>query len=210
MQYFKQFEKHLTNNDYSNFMNLWEEYCAGDEIEGEEMRHILELVRPTSFAVPFGKYVDQGLMIWGTLEKDEVSHTIFKLITDLQTTNEEKLADQIIEYIKEKFGSVEDFDQKIKLVGLREKQDFQGAVSNFELLCHLKVGNFVYHNSGWGVGEIMDVSFLREQISLEFDYVAGRKDLSFSNAFRTLIPISNEHFLARRFSNPDAFEAYAK
>ena len=210
MQYFKQFEKHITNNEYANFLTLWEEYCAGDEIEGEEMRHILELVRATSFAEPFGKYVDQGLLIWETLEKDAVSHAIFKLITDLQSSNDPKFADQIITYLEGKFPNAEDVDLKLKLVGLRDKRDFQGAVSNFELLCHLKPGNFVFHDSGWGVGEIMDVSFLREQISLEFDYVGGRKDLSFKNAFRTLIPISSEHFLARRFSDPDAFEAYAK
>ena len=81
-------------------------------------------------------------------------------------------------------------------------------ISNF--LNHLKEGNFVFHAGGWGVGEIIEVSFLSEQIRLEFDYVSGTKDLSFTNAFRTLIPLKKEHFLAKRFGNPDKFEAFAK
>ena len=61
-----------------------------------------------------------------------------------------------------------------------------------------------------GVGEVMDVSILREQITLEFDYLTGYKEVSFSNAFRTLIPISKEHFLARRFGDLEHFEILVK
>ena len=58
--------------------------------------------------------------------------------------------------------------------------------------------------------EIMEVSLLREQLSIEFDYVPGRKDMSFKNVFSNLLPIPREHFLALRFGDPDALEARAK
>ena len=74
----------------------------------------------------------------------------------------------------------------------------------------MKKGNFVYHSGGWGVGEIMDISSLREQVSIEFDYVSGIKDFSFENAFKVLTPVSTEHFLALRFGDPDKLEEWAK
>lgn len=210
MQYFKQFHQHLKNRNYSSFLGLWDEYCSGDEIEEDELIKILEGTRSSEFGESFGRYVDKALALWKTLGDTPKAHEVFKLIIDIQTSNDLKLGELVLEYIKKHFHDAKDFELKLKLVGLRDLRDFQGAVSNFELLCHLKPGSFVFHSGGWGVGEIMDVSFLREQISLEFDYVAGRKDLSFQNAFRNLIPLSNDHFLAKRFGNPDELEDFAK
>ena len=56
----------------------------------------------------------------------------------------------------------------------------------------------------------MDFSPVREQITLEFENVAGIKHITFSNAFKTLIPLPTTHFLARRFAHPDQFEQEAK
>lgn len=210
MQYFKQFHQHLVNRDYTSFLSLWDEYCCGDDIDDKELIKILEDVKSSDFADAFGRYVDKALPLWEMFKDKEPGHSIFKLIIDIETSNDPSLAEQVFSYVHNKYGQNKNFDQMIKLVGLRDKKNFQGAVSNMELLCHMHKGSFVYHSGGWGVGEIMEVSFLREQMSLEFDYVAGKKDLSFQNAFRTLIPVSKDHFLARRFGNPDALESLAK
>lgn len=210
MQYFKQFHQHLQNRNYSSFLSLWDEYCAGDEIEEDELIKILEDVTSSEFGESFGRYVDKALPLWETLGDTPKAHKVFKLIIDIQTSNTKELGEIVLAYLKKKFENTKDFDLKLKLVGLRDLINFQGAVSNFELLCHIKKGAFVFHSGGWGTGEIMDVSFLREQLSLEFDYVAGKKDLSFDNAFSTLIPLSDDHFLARRFGNPDELETFGK
>ncbi len=210
MQYFKQFHQNLLNRNYSSFLSLWDEYCCGDEIEEDEMIKILEDVISSEFGESFGRYIDKALPLWKTLGDTPKAHKIFKLIIDIQTSNSRDLGDIVLAYIKKKFENTKDFEHKLKLVGLRDLRSFQGAVSNFELLCHMKKGAFVFHTGGWGVGEIMDVSFLREQLSLEFDYVAGKKDLSFQNAFSNLLPLPDDHFLARRFGDPDALETFAK
>jgi transcription elongation factor GreA-like protein/transcription elongation GreA/GreB family factor len=210
MQYFKQFHQHLVNRDYTSYLSLWEEYCSGDDIDAAELIKILEDVKTSDFSDAFGRYVDKALRLWEMFETQPAGHDIFKLLIDIQTSNDSGLGALVMDYVTKKFGQHKHFDLMIKLVGLRDQKQFQGAVSNIELLCHMHKGNFVFHSGGWGVGEIMDVSFLREQISLEFDYVAGKKDVSFQNAFKTLIPISKEHFLARRFGNPDLLEAFAK
>lgn len=210
MEYLKQFEKHIQNNDLPSFVNLWEEYCMGDEVDPNELRLILEAALKTTFAAGFGKYVEQILDLWEKIEDPEASHYILKLIFDLQTTDSRQLMDLAINYLEKCFEQEPRFVDNMRLIGLRDRNDCRGAISKYELLHHMNPGNFVYHTAGWGVGEIMDVSFLREQLSLEFDYVSGQKDFSFENAFKTLYPISSTHFLALRFGRPDYLEDKAK
>ncbi|MEX0961485.1 MAG: GreA/GreB family elongation factor [Simkaniaceae bacterium] len=210
MDYFKQFKTYISNNNYPAYLSLWEEYCASDEIDGEELKFILESVKETPMKDSFGRYVEHILPLWETIEDETLAHQVLCLIFDLQNTNTKELADFALDYLKKHFENEPLFLKKLRLVGLRDGVNFQGAISNFTLLNHMKKHNFVFHTGGWGVGEIMDISLLREQLSLEFDYVSGQKDFSFENAFNTLIPIPNDHFLAMRFGNPDKLESIAK
>ncbi len=210
MSYLDQFQKHLRNHDYPSFLTLWEEYCMGDELDGEELKRILTSIKNSELATPFGRHVENVLPLWEKIKETELGHEIIKLIFDLQTTNTAQLGDLAFNYLKQRNADDSFFNDKIRLIGLRETTHFQGAISNYELLTHMKKGNFVFHSGGWGVGEIIDISFLREQLSIEFDYVGGKKDLSFENAFKTLIPIPDDHFLALRFGNPDELEERAK
>lgn len=210
MEYLKQFQRHIANNDLPSSVGLWQEYCLSDEVDAEEFKQILIDLKASPFSGTFGCYVEQALVLWEILPETDTKDRIFRLIFDIQTTNDPSLAEIAIKYLTERYSDDPHFQQKLKLVGLREKVSFEGAISNFELLTHMKVGNFFIHTGGWGVGEATDVSMLREQITLEFDYVAGQKELSFANAFKTLIPISKDHFLARRFGDPENFEKFAK
>lgn len=210
MSYLGQFQKHLGNHDYPSFLTLWEEYCMGDEVDGEELKQVLLGVKNSELSTPFGRHVENALPLWEKIKETDLGHEIFKLIFDLETTNTAQLGELAFNYLKERNPNDSHFNDKIRLIGLREMIKFQGAISNYELLTHMKKGKFVFHSGGWGVGEILDVSFLREQLELEFDYVGGKKDLSFENAFNTLIPIPDDHFLALRFGNPDELEERAK
>lgn len=210
MSYLKDFQTHIANHDYPAFLKLWEEYCSGDEVEGEELREILKSVKGSDIAEPFGRHVERVLPLWKKLPTSDVSHEVLKLILDIQTTNNENYAQLAYNYLQERYSDHKHFNEKIRLIGLRSKEKFQGAISNYELLTHMEKGNFVFHTGGWGVGEICDVSVVREQLVIEFDYVPGKKDISFATAFKTLIPVPKDHFLALRFGNPDLLEQKAK
>ena len=210
MNYLDQFQKHLKNNDYPKFSMLWEEYCLSDEIDGEELSLILKSIKESELKTHCGRHIEKGLILWEQITDLSLKHAVFKLILDLQSTNDAELAEITHNYLKEYYKDDPYFNDKIRLIGLREKKAFQGAVSHYELLTHMKKGSFVFHQNGWGVGEVMDISFIREELSLEFDCISGRKDLSFSNAFNTLIPLKEDHFLALRFGDPDELEARAK
>lgn len=211
MSYLKEFLQHISNHDYPSFAKLWEEYCSGEELDAQETIQILKAAKGSTFAEFFGKQVDKILPLWSNMTPSDASHEILKLVVDLQTVNTDKIVELVLNYLKTRYSSDKHFNEKMRLIGLRNAKDnVQGALSNYELLSHINKGKFVFHTGGWGVGQIVDFSILREQMSVEFDFVPGKKDVSFATAFKTLIPIPDDHFLAQRFGDPDALEKKAK
>lgn len=206
MAYFKEFVARIQKQDKKGFQELWQEYSAGDEIEPEEYLKILLALKNTALAKDFD--IESGFAL---LEKVSSHYEpIFAALYDLETTNTPALADKAYAYLDEHYGQTPHFQDKIRLVGLKNRTHFQGAISNFLLLNHLQKGHFVFHTGGWGVGEVMNVSMVREQVEGEFEKVSGLRELSFANAFKTLVPLADDHFLARRFGDPDKFEKEAK
>lgn len=210
MAYLQEFVQKIENSDFPKILVLWEEYTNNDQVDPVELSQILHLFKKTEVAPMMGKYVATALHLWDLIEDKEKAYEILKLIIDLQTTNTAILADLSTKLLEEKFGLHPQFAQRIRLIGLRSRDDFQGAISNYELLAHMAKGKFVYHIGEWGVGEIVEISPVREEVTIEFENVGGRRDLSFKNGFKVLIPLPDDHFLARRFGNPDALEEEAR
>ncbi|MBJ7449841.1 MAG: GreA/GreB family elongation factor [Parachlamydiales bacterium] len=210
MSYLEELQDKLNTHDYSSFLQIWEEYCQGDIVEGDEVADILQAVKTSDFAAHFIKQLPSAIDLWKRVENEEHAYQVFKKIIDLQTSNSPELSEIAFEYLQKRYGSIPHFNEKIRLVGLRNQGNFKGAISNFELLAHMDKGKFVFHTGGWGTGEIMEMSLLREQVVLEFEQVGGKKELSFENAFKNLIPLPDTHFFARRFGDPDLLEKEAK
>ncbi len=206
MTYLKDFRERIQNNDYPGFLKIWEEYCYGDQPDGEEIIAILESVRGSELAKSFGVHVERILPLWRELKDPSHIQGVLRLIFDLQTTNSESLADLGNEYLKNQYSEDPLLGEKLKLIGLRGREKFQSAIRNFELLTHFKKGNFVFHTAGWGTGELIDVSLVREEVSIEFEYVLGIQHFSFEKSFKTLLPLPKDHFYSRRFGNPDSLE----
>ncbi len=210
MTYLKDFRERIERNDYPGFLKIWEEYCYGDQPDGEEMEAVLELVKASDLAKQFGIHVERLLPLWRELKDPSQAHNVLRLIFDLQTTNNEQLADLATEYLKTRYPEDPLLLEKFRLIGLRNRDLFPSVIRNFELLSHMQKGNFVYHTGGWGTGEISDVSMVREEMTLEFENVVGLQQVSFEKAFRTLIPLPKDHFYARRFGDPDTLEKEAR
>ncbi len=211
MAYVEEFRNQIQARDYKKILQLWDEYCHTDVPDGQEIIDILQLLKQSDFAKPFGAYVETILPIVMQIPEDTLKIEVLKLIYDLETTNSETLYQLAQDFLKSRFSQDPTFNEKIRLVGMRNRDNFQGALSNFLLLNHIQKGNFVLHTAGWGVGEIMDFSVLREQVTIEFENLpASKKDISFKNAFKTLIPLPKTHFLARRFNEPDVLEQEAR
>jgi len=210
MSYLKEFQSRIAHHDYAAILRLWEEYCSSDELDVRECAEILRALKKSDMADSFGKYVDKILPLWKTCSPSPETDAVFKFVIDLQTSNSDALRLETLEFLKTRYENTPHFTEKLRLTGLRNRDNFQCAVSNFELLTHMVKGNYVFHSGGWGVGEILDVSLLREQLSVEFDYVPGKRDLSFAMAFKTLTCIPKDHFLALRFGSPEVLEDLAR
>jgi len=210
MTYLKDFRERIQNNDYPGFLKIWEEYCYGDQPDGEEMVAILESVKNSEISKPFGLQVERLLPLWRELKDLKMAHNVLRLILDLQTTNSEQLADLATESLKNLSENDPLQNEKLRIVGLRNREIFQSAIRNYELLSHMQKGNFVFHTAGWGTGEITNVSFVREELTLEFENVLGPQSLSFEKAFKTLLLLTQDHFYAKRFGDPDSLEKEAK
>ncbi len=210
MSYLQDFQKHIKKFDYPGFLKLWEEYCYSDIPDVEELKQILNETKNSDLAQSFGNHVQRAILLWEKIENEQDKYDILKLIVDIQNKNDMDLAEIAYNALQDKFSNDPLFNEKIRLVGLRSRDNFQGAISRYELLSHINKGKFVFHTSGWGTGEIIDFSLIREEMTLEFEYVIGHKSLSFDNALKTLIPLSDNHFLSCRFGNPDLLEKKAK
>jgi len=206
MSYLKDFLTQIHNRDFHKFLVLWEEYCTSDVVETEEFSQLLLAIKSSEMAKNFGQIVETALPLWRTIQDKKESYDILRLLIDLQTTNSEVLVDLILETLQSYHKNDPKFNERLRLAGLRDKENFKGALSKYDLLVHMSKGNIVFHTGGWGTGEIIDASLVREHLIIEFENVSGRKDLSFANAFKTLIPLASTHFLARRFADPDSLE----
>ncbi|KIC74375.1 GreA/GreB family elongation factor [Candidatus Protochlamydia amoebophila] len=206
MGYLKEFLTQINNRDFHKFLVLWEEYCTSDTVDFEEFSQLLKAIKSSDLSKHFGQIIETALPLWKTITDPEQSYEILRLLIDIQTTNHPTLIDLTLETLQKYHGNHPKFQERLKLAGLRDKDQFQGAISKYDLISHLAKGNMVFHHAGWGTGEIMDVSFVREHLVIEFENISGRKDLSFANALKTLVPLSPKHFLARRFADPDSLE----
>lgn len=210
MGYLEDFQTQINNRDFSKFMQLWEEYCTSDSVEAEEFIQLLKAIKLSDFNKLFGQFAETALPLWKTFQDPIESYEVFKQLIDLQTSNTPLLADTALEVIKVRYGQHPQLNDSLRMIGLRSRDNFQGALSSYDLLAHMEIGKFVFHTGGWGVGEIMEISPVREQLAVEFEKVSGRKHITFVNAFKMLIPLPDDHFLARRFSDPDNLEKEAK
>lgn len=210
MGYLKDFQAQISNRDFNKFMTLWEEYCTSENVPAEELKEILELIKKSEFVKPMGGFIETLIPVWRTLQNQNEAYDVLKGIIDIQTTQTQELFDLASQKVKEKYGKHPKFNDFIKIAGLKGRENFTGALASMDVLAHLDIGQFLLHPGGWGIGEIMELSHLREQVTLEFENLSGRKALTFSHAMRLLVPVPKEHFLARRFANADMLEKEAR
>lgn len=210
MAYLEEFRAQITNRDFSKFWQLWEEYCTSDTVEVEEFLDLLKMIKASDFNRQFGQYVETALPLWETIKDKNDSYEVLKLLIDLQTTNSPKLAEITLNAIKEKYPNDPQLNERLRLVGLRTKENFQNALANYDLLYHMEKGKYVIHTGGWGAGEIVDISPVREQLTVEFEHIPGRKYFTLENSFKNLLPLASDSFLARRFADADELEKDAR
>lgn len=210
MGYLKDIETQIHKKNFTKLLELWEEYCKNDVADVAEFVEIFELIKKSDLAPSFGKVVEMALPLWETISDEKESYKILKLIIDLQTTNNANLAELTFNALNKRYGDTPEFAERLRLVGMKTRENFQGALANYEILVHLQVAKCVYHGGGWGTGEVVEASPIREQATIEFENLSGRKTVTYTHAFKSLIPLADDDFRSRRFLDADQLEKEAK
>lgn len=210
MGYLEDFQKPLDRNDLRKFVQLWEEYCSSDTVDLQEWLDILRAIKKSELVKSVGPYIEAALPLWETIRGQDKAYEIFALLVDLQTTNSPKLTQMVHQELEQRYGKVPEFAKRLRLVGFRPGETVTGSVTAYELLERLVEKKFVYHAGGWGTGEVIKTSPIREEVTIDFENLTVPKTLSFQSAFKTLVPLPEEHFYVQRFAKPDAFEAFAR
>ncbi len=205
MEYYHYFSSAIENEEYSKALSRWQEYVLG-EPHAVELLAILDMInRHAMMADIFKNHAEKALRIWDQLDKNsEIAHKILLLIVDLRGPIGEDLQKFLRDYLTKRYQNTPFLDKKLALVGLSKKgQDAAKALSRFDLLCHLEKGNYVLHKGSWGVGKIINVSYPREEIECEFEFISQPQSIPFANCLKTLAIIKHGSFRADRYASPD-------
>ena len=128
MSYLKDFLTQIHKRDFHKFLVLWEEYCMSDEVETEELSQLLLAIKASEIAKQFGKIVETALPLWRTIQDKKESYEILRLLIDLQTTNSDALVQLVMETLQERYQDDPKFNERIRLAGLRNPENFKGAL----------------------------------------------------------------------------------
>lgn len=211
MGYLSEFKERLRERNPHKILELWQEYLTVDSVDSREYISVLEEIKASDQKPVLANVISLGLPMWEQIESDEDSFRVLKLINEMSPDSSSLMREKILDMVHKRWPEYAEDAQKLKWASLRDEgSSIQGSLAAFELLIHFKKGNFVYHLGGWGVGEIMEVSLIRELIVVEFEHVSAKKEISFANAFKILEPRKKEHFLSRRFGFPDELESEAR
>ncbi|MBM3194852.1 MAG: hypothetical protein FJZ60_03710, partial [Chlamydiae bacterium] len=138
MEYLKQFQKHISENQLAPLISLWQEYSFCDEVDPNELQAILNAISKSPFATSFGKYVEEILPLWEKLPEGDEKRAIIRHIVDLETTNTETLRSIVGDEITKCYQNDPQFAKLLKIVGTKDRPSFQGILTHLELLTHLK------------------------------------------------------------------------
>src|SRR6185295_2836627 len=145
MAYFAEFRTQLQTRNFTKFLELWQEYVASDIVDIKEILDILRLVKSSDYVKLFGPHVEAIFPLIDLVQSQQEKLAVYQLVFDLQTSNSPMLFELAMNLIKEHFPEASLLNEKLRLVGLRMGDNFQGCLSNFVLLSHLEKGNFVLH-----------------------------------------------------------------
>ncbi len=83
--------------------------------------------------------------------------------------------DQLLVVYKEQFGDAPGFDTYVKTADLKRTSDPAAAIESFYNLVKYMPGSYVYHRSGWGIGEITDVDGVSGVAIIDFKEKPGHR-----------------------------------
>lgn len=83
--------------------------------------------------------------------------------------------DALLKLYEKQYGDVPGYETYVKTADLRRTANPAEAIQHFANMIHYLPGSYVFHRSGWGVGEIKDVSNLENAAVIDFEGKPGHR-----------------------------------
>lgn len=127
----------------------------------------------------------------------------------VHTPTDRDVRGQIIECARKLHEGSPMLERAIELSKITEYVDLRRALGIFNAVVAIQVGNFVYHESGWGVGEIVEVDTEEEAIFIDFKERSNHR-MMFAAMGQMLQSIDSEHYLVKLTFSPEDLKAMGK
>ena len=114
----------------------------------------------------------------------------------------------LIEVYREEFGEIEGFEVCVKSAELKESKEPKDAIALFLRMIHYQPGCFIFHKSGWGVGEILRIDPVEGAAMIDFQEKPDHRVLL--EALPDIAkPLSQNHFQVLAWRQPEELQRLA-
>lgn len=99
-----------------------------------------------------------------------------------------------------RFEAIDGFEQVLAETEADKAHNAGAYVANLKELCSFRVGDFLYHDAGWGLGRVVALDLAKRQLTVDFEDDKGHVvDLHAATEYFRKLP--DDHLLARKASN---------
>ncbi len=108
-----------------------------------------------------------------------------------------------------RFINIEGFEDVLKQTEEKLGNNPGGYVESLEKLCSYCVGDYLFHETGWGLGKVVDLNLLNNRIIIDFEDTKGHEvELQAVTRFFRKLPA--DHILARKADDLVSVQAQAE
>ena len=202
MDYLDFFKQKVSVKNVADTLSLWNEYCSVDDPSSQEVNAILSVVCKSSVYPKLSHHIESGLL--GLLKKMEPHEVweIMKKFCAIQAIESKEMLHFIQYLIKSKYPDNNMIEHHMAILNMKVLGPFN-IIQRYETLCHLCVNNLVIHESGWGVGKILSLSYNSENVSIDFENQSTPILMSLYAASNILTPVYEGSFWWMRSVSPD-------
>jgi len=115
----------------------------------------------------------------------------------------------LLDCIKRRHEGSAMLDKALESSRIAAHSDLRKALEVFESFIALTEGGYVYHNAGWGVGQISEIDFETDEVFIDFKAKQSHR-MAFTAMGQMLKQLEPDHLRVQLEYDPDALKGLAK
>lgn len=115
----------------------------------------------------------------------------------------------LVAIYEEEYGDVTGFSVFLKAIDLKHAEDPKAVIELFHRMIRFRPGTFVYHRSGWGVGEIKELAAIEGAAIIDFESKAGHR-VAVSAIPDICELLDDDHLLVQIWKQPERLREMAQ